>query len=426
MTIEDAASRYCPPVPLDASLYGSVTQNGNVLTFSDPTAAETWAMPADAVMIEASGTATLDSHGQLQKATYTLSYYYGPTVVTLEVETYINIESVAVELPKNAEDFVSVTHVDAIRLIESSYRNLYAATVYSITNTENIWVEADGIILNDTVQLNAYGTGEDFQAKLINNVYYKMKSKSRDWKTSEELLFRDGVCTVTLDKKKPVEYPEITTKQFAELCHDQKVAGTVAPDYFQEAVITDLGSTYIIELTYSEEMGTMLQSSICSSMYDNPDELNDEATSYVTNEVSGYFAVDKYTGLPTAHGYKYEGCYVIDEEESLISCQVDNSIDAPCLTAYYAINEEMPPEEREGRVIPTEHIFRNKREVKLSDFFARLARCGCVIYLKKIGFSAEPSELVRLSDKDGFFAVGEVRDTDEGRVIKPIRQFDVL
>lgn len=88
--------------------------------------------------------------------------------------------------------------------------------------------------------------------------------------------------------------------------------------------------------------------------------------------------------------------------------------------------EEMPPEEREGRVIPTEHIFRNKREVKLSDFFARLARCGCVIYLKKIGFSAEPSELVRLSDKDGFFAVGEVRDTDEGRVIKPIRQFDVL
>ena len=87
--------------------------------------------------------------------------------------------------------------------------------------------------------------------------------------------------------------------------------------------------------------------------------------------------------------------------------------------------EAMTEAEREGVIVPTEVIFKDKRRVVLADFFARLARCGAPVYLRKIGLEAEPSELVRLCDKNGFFALGEVRDTDEGRAIKPIRQFDV-
>ena len=85
----------------------------------------------------------------------------------------------------------------------------------------------------------------------------------------------------------------------------------------------------------------------------------------------------------------------------------------------------MTAEEKDAAIIPTEEIFKDKRRVELPDFFARLARCGAVIYLKKIGLELELSEIVRLADREGFFAIGEVIDTDEGRVIKPIRQFDV-
>ncbi len=85
--------------------------------------------------------------------------------------------------------------------------------------------------------------------------------------------------------------------------------------------------------------------------------------------------------------------------------------------------EAMSEEDRLACVIPTEKIFESMRGVVLPDFFSRLAKSGQHIYLHKIGAVAEVGERVRLLDKDGFFAVGEVREYDEGMAIKPIRQF---
>lgn len=85
--------------------------------------------------------------------------------------------------------------------------------------------------------------------------------------------------------------------------------------------------------------------------------------------------------------------------------------------------EAMSEEERAGLILPVERIFLKYPEVILPEFFERLARSGLEIYLKKIGYSAEVGDTVRLSGKEGFFAVGEVRDFDGGRAIKPIRQF---
>ncbi len=84
---------------------------------------------------------------------------------------------------------------------------------------------------------------------------------------------------------------------------------------------------------------------------------------------------------------------------------------------------EMTEEEREGCVFPVEYVFRDKKEVILPDFFAKLARSGLEIYLHKICESIPVGELVRLSDKDGFFALGEVKMFEDKPAIKPIRQF---
>lgn len=85
--------------------------------------------------------------------------------------------------------------------------------------------------------------------------------------------------------------------------------------------------------------------------------------------------------------------------------------------------ENMTESEREACVFDVEYIFRKYEEVKLSEFFSRLAHSGLEIYLKKIGLDLPTGTLVRLSDAKGFFALGEVREYDEGRAIKPIRQF---
>lgn len=85
--------------------------------------------------------------------------------------------------------------------------------------------------------------------------------------------------------------------------------------------------------------------------------------------------------------------------------------------------EKMTDDERQALVLPTEVIFKNYPEVVLPEFFARLARCGLEIYLKKIKKEASVGDIFRLKDDAGFFAVGEVREFEDGLAIKPVRQF---
>lgn len=87
--------------------------------------------------------------------------------------------------------------------------------------------------------------------------------------------------------------------------------------------------------------------------------------------------------------------------------------------------EAIAEDRREVLVIPTEKLFIDKKEIILPPFFARLARCGVPIYQKKIGVSVPMGEIVRFSDEKGFFALGEAMSSDEGDIIKPIRQFDI-
>ncbi len=85
--------------------------------------------------------------------------------------------------------------------------------------------------------------------------------------------------------------------------------------------------------------------------------------------------------------------------------------------------EAMSESERAAALIPTEKIFEGHRRIVLPDFFSRLAHSGLEIYIKKIGERGNPGELIRLCDRDGFFALGEIREYDGGLAIKPIRQF---
>ena len=77
---------------------------------------------------------------------------------------------------------------------------------------------------------------------------------------------------------------------------------------------------------------------------------------------------------------------------------------------------------KDERIVPAERIFEDLPIIKLPDFFARLARCGAEIYTEKIKAALAEGERVRLYDKEGFFALGEVRKYDTGLAIKPIRQ----
>lgn len=86
---------------------------------------------------------------------------------------------------------------------------------------------------------------------------------------------------------------------------------------------------------------------------------------------------------------------------------------------------EMTAEERYALLRPVEELFDECETVVLPDFFAHLGAHGCELYQKKLGTRIENGALVRLYDKDGFFALGRVMDFDDGSAIKPVKQFRI-
>ena len=85
--------------------------------------------------------------------------------------------------------------------------------------------------------------------------------------------------------------------------------------------------------------------------------------------------------------------------------------------------EAMTYEERCALIMPTEKLFDDCSRVILSDFYTRLAKSGCEIYQSKIKTDYSIGEFITMWDKNGFFALGQVRQYESGTAIKAIKLF---
>lgn len=345
LTAEECALRYAPAVLLDAALYGKITQDGSTLTFAAPTAGESWAVPEGAELLDASGTAVLGSEGTLERTSYSAAYTYGSAEITLEAEVSVTAGQVIVEAPADPGSYTALEYVDAPRLAEMGLGYFYEAETVSHSSLESIMSYAGGVIRNQSTTVNSYGTGENFQAKVEHGVYVMDYSTNQDQEYEQEELFRDGEYSMTVDGGEPQSSSTVSAEMMEAYCFRMRTDALIAYDYWQDAKITDLGSLLLLELTYTDDLADAIQDSICSDFYGDPDLLNNLATAYVTNEMTGYIALDKFTGQLTAAGYYYEGTHTIEGYDFPLTYQIDRSVESPALGAYHAITEEMLPEE---------------------------------------------------------------------------------
>ena len=93
----------------------------------------------------------------------------------------------------------------------------------------------------------------------------------------------------------------------------------------------------------------------------------------------------------------------------------------------YTLDElaEMTPEEREKTLLPTELLFSDWEKVTLPDFFSKLSRSGCEISQKKIGTDFPVGTMLRVHDKNGFYAVGKVQEYEGGTAVKLQKLFQI-
>lgn len=88
--------------------------------------------------------------------------------------------------------------------------------------------------------------------------------------------------------------------------------------------------------------------------------------------------------------------------------------------------ESLELNERFALLKPIEKLFDCLPSVKLPAFYEKLSRNGCEIYQSKIRTSLPISSRVKLYGADGaFYALGEVREYENGSAIKTIKLFDI-
>ena len=349
VSAEEAAERYIPLALLDADLYGSVTREetaeGTLLTFTQPSAAENWAMPEEAQMVEASGTALIDDQGTLAEMTYSLRYTYGPAEYSLEVTSSPWDTLRMVTAPASPDSYGQIQYLDALRMSVSVPAKLVQTDSTITSSLESMYCEAAAVMRNQSTVVNVHGRLEETKAKVETGIYFMDYSNGQSEEYDLEETYLDGTLTNVEDDGQPSTYDSISWEMMRAYVAGLMLYGMLDMEYWQDVTATDMGSVCLLEYQMNEAFGNAIQDSICEMLWGDPDFLMNLASSYENVDLKGYLSVDKYTGLPVAAGYYYEGAHILDGDKYLLTLQYDQSIEAPAKGAYQEITGQMPAEE---------------------------------------------------------------------------------
>ncbi len=354
---EAAQTRYLPVVLLNAELYGRMTAEttpeGIRITFADPTAAEAWALPEEAELVEASGSALVSPEGVLSRMQYTITYSYGPALITLDVQSTPQAAPKTVAAPANPDTYTHISYVDTLLMtMEVPVRMLQADTA-AVSGVESMFCQAAGVLRNQSTTIHQYEDESNNLAKIETNVFLMDYSTRQEDKYEQEEVFKNGQYSYTVNDGLPSRQSGITWEDIRIYTYEKMIDGMLDMDYWEDITATDMGSVLFLEYQLNDNFGNSIQNSICEMLWEDPSFLIALADDYRNEELTGYLSVDKYTGLPVAAGYYYEGIHTIDGTEYPLTLQYDQSFELPAKGAYQEITEEMPAEaEPENKATP--------------------------------------------------------------------------
>ena len=344
---ESIQDRYAPAVLLDAALYEDVTvaENGTTrtVTFADPTAGETWAVPATAELLEATGEAVLVD-GAVKSVTYTVSYLYGSVTVEQTTTVTPRAEALTAAVPEDADGYTAVQCPESLIIIQTAKTLDDQVKTGSVTNVDSIFSQAGGVMRN-VVTYTDYHDGDELSAKFKTSAFVMDYTSGESFETDVEETYHKGKYTYQMDDTVPTTQSGIPANMIRDYIDETSTPHVAQPQFWTEVTGEDLGSLYYFEISYSEDFAVAVQNQICALLYNDPTLLNSMASSYTTDELTGYASIDKFTGLFVASGYNYEGAHVIEGMPYVLTQQMDQSFHMPSYGAYYAITEELLPEE---------------------------------------------------------------------------------
>lgn len=348
-----------PLLLLDAALYGDLsgeeTAGGYSLRFEAPSGGESWALPEDAELLEASGTASVTGEGVLTGASYELRYLFGGVTVHTRYElSYSPAPDLDLrgEVPESARGWESLDDPEAPMAVLRAGRLLTECSSVSADLNFRYYSEAAGILLyysQDESFLNQSGTS--LYHGTFNVSGLELSDQSVFSYSYEEDFSRGALSTAYSDG---TEDREPMSSREAQNYFLYTVALYFPGfDQLKDAESRDVGAYRLISFSGTEDYGAIVKDGVQGDVFPSqPTILDDYASAYLTKNLTGFLAVEKVTGLPTALNLDYTGIHTIDGAPYELSMALNMGLKLYTEDAAFALLDE-PIEEPEPEQRPS-------------------------------------------------------------------------
>ena len=353
LTAEEYIARYLPAVLIDESLYESIEYSQNnyntEVSFRNATAPEAW-FPEDAVVTEASGTATINAAGKLNKFTYDVTFSVLGASIRREISVIISTPHVIqIEAPYNVSDYLTIPHPDILKQADLAYHWATSSTSISFSFIDETVSNAGAIRVLDVEELETFNNGTYMAQVDFSRECTDLQTMETSYYSQQE-TFLNNVYSLSTNGGEGQKNKAVDQQMMRDYIYDEISFGWIGYSYMTECVATDLGNILLIEFIGCDELARTIEDGISEFLFEDEAYLDDIASKYETLQMDFYIAIDTYLGLPTAAGYTYAGKHTINGTEYMTSRTVSSTIHLASSESHMAITgEPMPdPEETES------------------------------------------------------------------------------
>ena len=330
LTVSAFVDRQIPAVLMNGALYESIVaeplETGTLLTFSQPTGLERWLSPGEtATLVTASGTATLDSDGNLTQGAYHATYLYQGVEYVYDITVKVSLPK-ALDLsgrhPAHFQETIPISDIRIPKLLMQVVGDVYSSETLSCGAKESIYSEAISVSQDRLGNYELSGTGAALNAKMAYT--FTLSDYRGDVSTStQEYLYQNGEFTVSLNGGEPSLQPQISPQTVRQSCEDAILSALFATKYIRSATLQEEDGHYRLELFGNDTFIADMMVGITQFLNVDLESLCDSA---LTNEATGYVVLDSTTGLPTAMGLSLNRQHIVNTVPYQLTYRLEHTI----------------------------------------------------------------------------------------------------
>ena len=355
MTVEEYTARYLPAVLFTPDLYTDVVfTDDSTISFSGATELEPWLNSEIYTLSEASGTAMLNSKGEIEECTYHVVFFQGNVEHIWDINLTLMTGTVDVSLPYAAEEYPASEMPDAMLAYERAIGFSLQARDYTSSIITSVLIEAGAALLTQQTTVNNYGTGKNLVNQTdLDVTLLDLSSQEAVYTVDQQEIYKNGVYSMSEDGGVAVPNRAITAEQVEFYTTNILSENFLLPDAFSVCTPKDLGSLSLVTFTLDEKTAKAYTTTPTGMIYNDANLLNDLASAYRTDKGELYLGINNVTGLPTSLGISYTGIHTIEGQECRLVYELSQNFTFGTGEGYEAVMEEMPPaEEPEEKATP--------------------------------------------------------------------------